>query len=62
MPPGLLICVVCGKHGKPGDTANGWRLAPNRPGGYTCGKICDDVVVAYDEEQKELKKKRKKKS
>lgn len=56
-----ITCLVCGAVGKRGSChANGWRLAPNRIGGYTCGKVCDDVIVAYDEEQKAKQKAEKK--
>lgn len=59
-----IVCLVCGKQGEPKDVhATGWRLAPNRVGGYTCSIPCDDVIVAYDEakkaEAKALKKKPK---
>ncbi len=57
-----ITCLVCGKEGVHGDTGKGWRLAPNRIGGYTCGKDCDDVIVAYDEAKKNEAKAAKKKS
>lgn len=62
MPPGILICLVCGKEGKPSDVGGmlGWRLAPNRIGGYTCGPTCDDVVTSYDATKKDQKKRGKK--
>lgn len=56
-----ITCVVCAATGTPRDIhATGWRLAPSRPGGYTCSKSCDDLVVAYDAEQKRLRDEAKK--
>jgi hypothetical protein len=53
-------CLVCGAQALPPVTEKGWRLAPNRIGGYVCSVACDQVILDYDEEQKELKKKAKK--
>lgn len=67
MPPGdinvtpfTMTCLVCGKVGQRGDTSKGWRLAPNRIGGYTCSLPCDAEVVAYDDRMKEAAKAAKK--
>jgi hypothetical protein len=49
----MLTCLVCGKLGDPGSVVNhGWRLAPNRVGGYTCSVMCDDVITVYDDRKK----------
>lgn len=55
--PYPITCLVCGKEGQSGDTSKGWRLAPNRIGGYTCSLPCDAEVVAYDKAQKDQRKK-----
>jgi hypothetical protein len=58
----IIVCVVCQKEGMSGDCHSaGWRLAPNRIGGYTCSVVCDDKVVAYDKALKEKNKQGKKK-
>lgn len=56
-----ITCLVCGAQTLPPVTDKGWRLAPNRIGGYVCSPACDQVIIDYDEEQKELKKQAKKK-
>ena len=58
-----ITCLVCGKKGTRGQChASGWRLAPSRVGGYTCGKVCDDVITTFDEEQKAKQKAEKKRN
>lgn len=53
----IITCLVCNKEGTYKDVGNppagnGWRLASNRIGGYTCGPECDAVIEAYDEAKK----------
>lgn len=57
----IITCLVCKIEGTYTDIGpNGWYLASNRPGGYTCSKTCDDVILAADAEAKAAKKKPKK--
>lgn len=51
------VCLVCDKLG-PKPLAPGWRLAPNRIGGYVCSAKCDEVIVTYDKNQKDQKRKK----
>ena len=56
----LRTCLVCGKQEfNPAFHSTGWRFAANRIGGYVCGAVCDQVILDYDEAQKQAKKKRK---
>lgn len=60
-----IVCLVCEKEGVHGDVGNpphgkGWFLASNRIGGYTCSKVCDDVILAHDEQKKAEKEAAKK--
>lgn len=50
----MIDCLVCGRVKREDETISreGWRLAPNRIGGYTCGPVCDDIVTAYDAKKK----------
>lgn len=38
--------------------APGWRMAPNRIGGYVCSAKCDDVIIAYDKAKKDKQRKK----
>lgn len=59
LPP--IFCLACNKQGQYGDVhGNGWRLAPNRLGGYTCSIPCDNLITAYDEAKKQAEKQAKK--
>lgn len=53
-------CLVCGITNDDPVCKGGWMLAPNRVGGYTCSKACDDVILAYDEQKKAEQKAAKK--
>lgn len=57
----IATCLVCGAQECHPVVTKGWRLAANRIGGYVCSPECDAVILAYDEEQKALKKQSKKK-
>lgn len=50
-------CLVCRKTG-PIPMAPGWRMAPNRIGGYVCSAKCDDVIIAYDKAKKDKQRKK----